>query len=360
MKKYLHIFLNFFIKLAELKRKPSLNWAAKAILVAALATLASFNLTLEIPIKVLDTTLTLGGGDSFTFFVLLAIALAMFGYTEYRTIKEADDSILTIVRHMGLVDNEIDDLRNYLPTKLKRIRPQGFVIPYENSHKTSDKNELDKQLEHICRIPTFLNDSGHTGNNAKKHIAYGGVAPVPMLAAAGHVISNMQNVHIGDWERQEKRWHFNSQFDDAEELVFRVEGNDKEDAKCISFAVSFSIPMNLNCIQEEFPDCPLHVVTLEAGEHRYDRLCSEDKQNRLAITILEFINNNVIPNHPNLVEINMFVTAQASFVFRLGTVMNQGHLPRIVFHHFNPNSATKKHPWGIVLNDNTQGYQVVT
>ncbi|AIY66114.1 SAVED domain-containing protein [Pseudoalteromonas piratica] len=359
MKKYIHIFLNFFIKLAELKRKPSLNWAAKAILGAALATLLSSSFSLEIPIPALDTTLTFGGADLFTFFVLLVTALAIFGYTEYRDVKEADDSILTIIRHMGLVDNEIDDLRNYLPKKLRRIKPQHFVISYENSNKTTDKSELNKQLEHIRRIPAHLTDTGHAGNNAKKHIAYGGVAPVPMLAAAGHVISNMQNVHIGDWERQKKRWHFNSQFDDGEELVFHVDGDDNADAESVSLAVSFSIPVNLKCIHDEFSESPLHVVTLPSGEHKYDRLCSEEKQDRLAIAILEFINNKLIPNYSNLGEINVFVTAQASFIFRLGSVMNQGHLPRVIFHHYDRNRDGAKHPWGVVLNDNEMGYKVV-
>lgn len=359
MKKYIHIFLNFFIRFAELKRKPSLNWAAKAILGAALTTLLSSSFSLEIPVPALDTTLTLGGGDLFTFFVLLVIALIMFGYTEYRDVREADDSILTIVRHMGLVDNEIDDLRSYLPKKLKRIRPQNFVMAYENSNKTLNIDELEKQLEHICRIPTFLSDTGQASNNAKKHIAYGGVAPVPMLAAAGHVISNMQNVYIGDWERQRKRWHFNSQFDDGEELVFHVDGDDNADAESVSLAVSFSIPVNIKCIHDEFSESPLHVVTLESGEHKYDRLCSEEKQDRLAITILEYINNTLIPNYSNLVEINVFVTAQASFVFRLGSVMNQGHLPRIIFHHYDRDREGAKHPWGVVLNDTKLSYKVV-
>lgn len=359
MKSYINIFLNFFISWFELVRKPTLHWVAKALLVAALGTLSSLYLTVEIPVEYLGVTVKFGGGDSGTFLLLMCLSLAIFGYIERRERKEADDSQLIIVRHMGLVDHGIGDIRNFLPKKIKRIRPQPFAVIHPNSNKTTSKEELDVQLENICRLPHFIKDSGETLNNAKKHILYGGVAPVPMVATAGHIVSNMQDVHVGDWSRKKKKWHFNNEFDDGEELVFKVEGNERKDASTVSIAISFSIPADLVTINKEFPDSPLHVVTVKQPKLKYDSLCSKDKQDRFAIEILEFINNNIIPEYPNLNLINLFVTAQASFVFRLGSVLHQGHLPRILFHHFDRDSDGKKHPWGVLLNDNKQGYKVV-
>ena len=260
---------------------------------------------------------------------------------------------------MGLIDHAIDDIRNYLPKKLKRIRPHPFSIIHKGSHQTDSLDELKYQLDNICRLPQFIKDCGETLNNAKKNILYGGVAPVPMVATAGHIISNMQDVHIGDWDREKRKWHFNNEFDDGEELNFEEIDNKGFQTKRVALAISLSIPIRLNMIEEEFGKNALYKVTYESGKHEYDNACSSTKQARLVKNILEFINNVVIPNYSNLEQLDIFITAQASFVFRLGSVFNQAHLPKIVFHHFNPNNEAKKHPWGVILNDNTQGYKVV-
>ena len=195
-------------------------------------------------------------------------------------------------------------------------------------------------------------------NNGKKHLVYGGVAPVPMLAAAGHLISNMQNTHVADWERTKKKWHFNEELDDGEKLKFEVIGHSDNQTTCINLGISLSLPLRLDDISNEFPKAAFYKVMLESGELGYDKLCSEVKQARLVKSILEFINNDLRPNYPNLEQLNFFVAAQASFVFRLGSSLNQGHLPKIVFYHFNPDHDVKTHPWGVVLNGEN-GYEVV-
>jgi len=355
-----NVILNFLLSVLEASRKPTVNWFAKMILLASFGELGAHIFSAQIPIDRWGITFTIGGGNTGIFIFLFAVSLALLAYGEYSEKKEADDSQLITVRHMGLIDHGIDDIRNYLPKKLKRIRSQPFSIIHENSHQTNDLNELNNQLENICRLPLFIKDSGETLNNAKKHILYGGVAPVPMVATAGHVISNMQDVNVGDWDREKRKWHFNSEFDDKETLNFEEINNKCFQSKRVAIVISLSIPIRLNFIENDFSDDAIYKVTYESGEHKYDNACSSKKQARLAKSILEFINNEVLPSYPNLEQFDVFVSAQASFVFRIGSVLNQGHLPRIVFYHFDPNSEGKKHPWGVVLNDNKQGYEVVT
>lgn len=357
--KFIQVFLSFLKSVLEASRKPSIMWFAKVMLLASLGELGAQTFSAQIPIQAWGVTVTIGGNDSGFFVLLFVVSLVLLLYGEYREKKEADDSLLIAVRHMGLVDHGIDDIQNYLPKTLKRIRSQAFSILHVNSHQTNDMGELEAQLQNIHRLPQYIQDSGNTLNNAKKHILYGGVAPVPMVAAAGHIISNMQNVYVGDWDREKKKWHFNNEFDDGELLKFEEVDSKGYEATALTIAISLSIPIRKNVIQDEFSENALIEVTYALGNYKYDNASSSEKQERLAKSILEFINSNIIPNYPNLEKLDILITAQASLVFRIGSVLNQGHLPKIVFHHFNPKSENKKHPWGVVLNDGKNGYKVV-
>ncbi len=358
MMRVLQVVLSFLLRCLEASRNPTLNGIAKIILIASIGGLAVISATLNIPTQWGPITLTLGGGDAILCTVLLVTSLSMVFYSEYQDRKEAEDSQLIKIRHMGLIDHSIGDVKNYMPRNLKRIKAQPFDIEFDNSHKTTNIDELKQQLEQVSRLPLFIKDSGRSLNNGKKHLVYGGVAPVPMLAAAGHLISNMQNTHVADWERTKKKWHFNEELDDGEKLKFEVIGHSDKQATCINLGISLSLPLRLDDISNEFPDAAFYRVMLESGELGYDKLCSEVKQGRLVKSTLEFINNDLRPNYPNLEQLNFFVAAQASFVFRLGSGLNQGHLPKIVFYHFNPDHDVKTHPWGVVLNGEN-GYEVV-
>lgn len=353
------VVLNFLLRCIEASRNPTLNGIAKIMLVASLGGLAVITGTFNIPTQWGPLTLTLGGGDAILCTSLLVISLLIFSYSEYQNKKEADDSQLIKIRHMGLIDHSIDDVQNYMPRKLKRIKPQPFDIEFDNSHKTTNIDELQQQLNQICRLPQTIKDSGRSLNNGKKHLVYGAVAPVPMLAAAGHLISNMQNVHIADWDREAKKWHFNELLDDGEKLNFEIINNIDNEATSVNIAISLSLPLRLKNIESEFSESAFYEVSFKAGDHAYDKISSEGKQERLVKNILEFINNEVITSYTNLAQLNFFVAAQASFVFRLGSALNQGHLPKIVFYHFNPDHEVKTHPWGISLNGKLNGYEVV-
>lgn len=358
MMRVVQVVLSFFLRCLEASRNPTINGIAKVILIASLGGLAVISATLNIPTQWGPITLTLGGGDVILCTVLLVTSLSMVFYSEYQDRKEAEDSQLIKIRHMGLIDHSIGDVKNYMPRNLKRIKAQPFDIEFDNSHKTTNIDELKQQLDQVSRLPLFIKDSGRSLNNGKKHLVYGGVAPVPMLAAAGHLISNMQNVHVADWERTKKKWHFNDELDDGEKLKFENMGQSNNEAISVNIGISLSLPLRQKNIVTEFPDCAFYKVTFASDDLGYDKICSEVKQGRLVKDVLEFINIEIIPNYPNLEQLNFFVAAQASFVFRLGSVLNQGHLPKIVFYHFNPDHDVKTHPWGVVLNGEN-GYEVV-
>jgi hypothetical protein len=257
MMRVLQVVLSFFLRCLEASRNPTLNGIAKIILIASIGGLAVLSANLNIPTPWGPITLTLGGGDTILCSVLLVTSLSMVFYSEYQDKREAEDSQLIKIRHMGLIDHSIGDVKNYMPRNLKRIKAQPFDIEFDNSHKTTNIDELKQQLEQVSRLPLFIKDSGRSLNNGKKHLVYGGVAPVPMLAAAGHLISNMQNTHVADWERTKKKWHFNDELDDGEKLKFEVIGHSDKQTTCINLGISLSLPLRLDDISNEFPNCVL-------------------------------------------------------------------------------------------------------
>ncbi len=347
MMKVAHLFFSFLRLYIEGYRNPTMNGYAKMLTVWSLSGLAALGANISIPTQWGTITLTLGGGATVICVVLLIISVCMVCYTEYQDRKSAEDSQLIKVRHMGLIDHSIGDVQKYLSRELKRIKAQPFDIEFANSHKTTDMDELGEQLAQINRLPQTIKDSGRSLNNGKKHIVYSCVAPVPMVAAAGHLISNMQNVHVADWDREAKKWHFNDQLDDGENLIFETIHKKDVSTVAVNIAISLSLPLRLHNIEEEFSSSALfHIKSKVQG---YDKISSKTKQERFAKEVLEFINSLVIPSYPSLERLDFFVAAQSSFIFRLGTVLNQGHLPKVVFHHFNPANEVKRHPWAVEI-----------
>jgi hypothetical protein len=343
-----HLIINFFRWYVDGLRQPTLNAVARMILVWSLTALAAISASVTFDTVWLSVSLASGNGSTYFFMFLALCAIGMLVYSEFRDRKIASDSQLIKIRHMGLIDHSIDDVENYFPTCLKKIKPQALNIEFSNSHKTSDEEELKMQLAKISRITDTIMESGSSLNNAKKHIVYSGVAPVPMIAAAGHVISNMQNVNVADWNRQKKKWHFSTDLDDGEKISINLDTTTSSQSS-VNLLVSFSLPIDRTRVQSDFPSLSCCQVTWENKDTSYDKLGSSEKQERIVSEILGFINNKIIPANTDLENLNVFIAAQASFVFRLGAALNQGHLPKIIFYHYNPDHPKKYHPWGVSL-----------
>ncbi len=356
--KVINIIVSFLRWYVDGLRQPSLNAIARMILVWSLTALTAISLAIKIEYKWVSLSIE-SGNSGITFFIFLVIvALCTLAYSEYRDRKIAEDSQLIKIRHMGLVNHSIDDVENYFPTALKRIKPQPFNIEFGNSHKTKSSRELKDQLSKISRLSEAIEESGSSLNNGKKHIVYSGVAPVPMIASVGHLMSNMQSVTIADWDRSGKKWHFNSAMDDGEKVTitaYKKEGSPSN----INLVVALSLPISIPAIENDFPNNEIVKITFEDETYGYDKLNSSDKQERLVSKIIEFINNDLLSGPYRVKQINVFIAAQASFVFRFGAALNQGHFPLVVFHHFDPDSTKRLHPWGVAFNGGIQGYELV-
>jgi hypothetical protein len=354
-----HLLVNLLRWYVDGLRQPTLNAVARLILIWSFTALAAISASINIKTEWLNITLLSGSNSTYFFMFLVFCSLVILAYTEHRDRKIASDSLLIKVRHMGLVDHKIDDVENYFPSSLKKIKPQALNIEFENSHKTSDLDALNKQLLKIERIPDAIKDSASSLNNSKKHIVYSGVAPVPMIAAAGHAISNMQNVYVADWNRQKRKWHFSTDLDDGATITIETVIFSNSESS-VNIIISLSLPIDVNKVLINFKKSNYYHINWEDKNPSYDRLSSTEKQERIVGEILTFINGVILPTNPHIKEVNIFVAAQASFVFRLGAALNQGHLPKTTFYHFNPDNPKSLHPWGVAFNGGIDGYQLIT
>lgn len=357
MIKLINILISLFKWYVEGLQQPSLNSIARLILIWSLTALAAISVSVNFETDWLNVSLSSGNGSSIFFMLLVICSLIMLAYSEYRDRQLASESLLFKIRHMGLIDHGIDDVENYFPKALKKFKAQAFNMQFGNSHKTKDIDALNHQISKIARIPEAFNESGSSLNNSNKHIVYAGVAPAPMVAAAGHAVSNMQNVHVADWNRQDKKWHFSTDLDDNEKVKCESAiSNGPEESVCL--IIEFSLPISVDKIHSDFPDIDCYKFSWVDGNPRYDKLCSVDKQNRIVSEILNSINSEILPNKTGLKEIKVFVAAQASFVFRLGSALNQGHLPKVTFYHYNPDHKESNHPWGVSFVGGRNQYEL--
>jgi hypothetical protein len=353
-----HLIINFLRWYVDGLRQPTLNAVARMILAWSLTALAAISASVSFDTGWLSVSLSSGDGSARFFMFLTVCAICMLVYSEYRDRKIASHSQLIKIRHMGLIDHNIDDVENYFPSYLKKIKPQALNIEFSNSHKTDNNEELKQQLLKVGRIPETIRESGSSLDNAKKHIVYSGVAPVPMIAAAGHTISNMQNVGVADWNRQKKKWHFSTELDDGEIISFNSKITTSQKSS-VNLLISLSLPLDKIKIESDFPGLSYYQVAWGNKEAKHDKLNSSDKQERIVAEILSFINSEILPANSSLTNLNVFVAAQSSFVFRLGAALNQGHLPKITFYHYNPDHAEKHHPWGVAFNGGVNGYELI-
>jgi len=358
MIKLTNLLISLFKWYIEGLRQPSLNSIARLILIWSLTALAAFSVSVNFETDWIDVSLSSGSGSSVFFMCMITCSLIMLAYSEYRDRQLACNSLLFKIRHMGLVNHSVDDVENYFPRSLKKLKAQAFNMEFSNSHKTEDIANLKDQLSKVARIPEALNESGSSLNNANKHIVYAGVAPVPMIAAVGHAVSNMQNVHVADWNRQDKKWHFSTDLDDNENVKCEMTtSNASEESVCL--IIELSLPISVDKIRNDFPEFNCFKVYWKDDKPRYDKLNSVDKQNRIVNEILNIINNEILPNKTGLKEIKVFVAAQASFIFRLGSALNQGHLPKITFYHYNPDNKKSNHPWGVSFIGGYGQYELI-
>ncbi|MCD9547273.1 SAVED domain-containing protein [Photobacterium carnosum] len=190
-----------------------------------------------------------------------------------------------------------------------------------------------------------------------KPLALGSLAHVPQCFVLGFLVGNRRLVNYYCWNRDNKRPQKSKWVDtrDARDRGVRLKDeitltvkDDKEATDVIKWGLSIEISFDNDHVKF-MDDVGLDAVSkLEVDNKDIGNLFSEVAQVEIVSSIRNYI-NSTIPSFPNLEEIHLTITGQASFIMRLGGEFDQNHFQFVKkIHHFERKSQS--YPWCLVLD----------
>ena len=297
--------------------------------------------SLEIKPKSLPASLTFSlGPDTVTYtgLILLAIGVSL-GIWGVRRVKKTRSSCLVYLRGMpGMHDQPPTE---DLPPKFR----YGEVAPFSlDTHNQATENVL----EHIEMLRKMLDEKIVSMNIEAPVTVFAGLAPVPLLYVTGVRFSTRSNLRVMDYNRFEQKWHMLDELDDGErlEITYPQVSIDTE----IAIAIPFSLSIAESQIPAELRDKTIW-IRLNKSEPKTDSLSSEEKLKDVLREVHDVIRNlRSREGYENVGKIHLFVAAQASTVFRLGTEYQANVYPEIRIYHFQGGEG--KYTWGISVKNN--------
>ncbi len=227
-----------------------------------------------------------------------------------------------------------------LPSKLRwRKVTCSVVVTYDlPTERALDKIEISGKVFAENYLSTNLGD---------RVTVFAGLAHVPLLYAAGVRFSTQKNVVVMDYDRFEQKWHMLDDLDDGKQFdVTYPEGP-------VSSELAIAMPLSIGIAESQIPSQLADKVIwirLKGEGPRRDALSSEVKLNRLVDEVNEVIRNLRSLHQYNHVErIHLFIAAQASTVFRLGSAYQANAYPEILIYQFD--GAEGKYTWAISCRD---------
>lgn len=297
---------------------------------------------LEIKHVNLPVSLTFSFGPetvTYTGFILLAIGVFL-GIWGVRRVRKTRSSCLIYLRGMpGMHDQPpIEDL------------PPRYRFG-EVTHLSIDSHNRRPQdvLQDIDVLRKMLDDKIFSMNIDAPAIIFAGLAPVPLLYAAGVSLLTRSNLKVMDYNRFEQKWHILDELDDGQHLkiVYPECPIDNE----IAIAISFTLSINQCQISPNLRNKTIWVYLNESAPMA-DALSSEEKLKRVLRTLHDMIRNlRSRDGYENVQKVHLFVAAQASTVFKLGTEYQANIYPDIRMYHFNGGEG--KYTWGISVKNGT-------
>lgn len=202
---------------------------------------------------------------------------------------------------------------------------------------------------HLSRLNKYENEHP---------LALGAQAHVPHCFVLGFLIANRRLINYYCWNRDlnkddKSRWidcrdrrTKGLSTDSHIKTILASNIDDKSKVKKLGLSIEVSIASN--------PDSFMSTVGLDAvcqigvKNQTVGNLFSEKEQVKI-INEIRYLLNNTLKSHPVLTELHITITAQASFIMRLGADFNQNHFPPVIkVYHFE----NQGYPWCFNVSPN--------
>ena len=280
------------------------------------------------------------GPDTVTYTGLILVFLGVImGIWGIKQVKRNRSSCLIYFRGLPGM-NDAAPIKD-LPPKYRYGDVSPLII---NTIFISNENVLD-ELQIFSRI---LNDKIFNMGTDAPFLVFAGLAPVPFLYAAGIKISNRANLITMDYDRFRQSWHTLDDLDDLEdvEITFPKNFSDTE----IAIAMPFTVDIPKSQIPNQLSRNTIWIRLTGAGP-RTDAMSSSEKLNRVLKKVHDLIRNlRGKDGYDQIKKIHLFVAAQASTVFKLGTEYQPNAYPTIQIYHFDAEQG--KYTWYVCVGNN--------
>lgn len=289
----------------------------------------------------ITVNLTAGGVEWYA--IAMGIILIVSGM--YLHLKKATTSKLTPLEIQSLPKADASHLRSHLIENSRGSVGDGHFSDLRGSF-IAESLDIDDWREAITEklrsVREFLEQSGRSNPDMK--LAIGAIAHVPLLAAIGYYLTNRTNAIFYCWNRDKRTWINTEDHTDGGKR-FHIEcvkssGNSQQ----VGIILQCSIPVNTEEFLKQTNCEACYLVSLDRVG--LGNLFSAHEQQRLCREFREFYNQTIRPQHPQINRLDVTISAQASFVMRLGAEFNQNHMPEeIRVWHFE----NQKYPWSLSI-----------
>lgn len=297
-------------------------------------------LALEIKLVELPASVTIKFGPETITYTGLFIATVgiLIGIWGIRHIKKKRTSCLIYMRGLPGMNDEppTDDL----PPKYKH----GQV-----THLSMDILKVSKEsaIENIELFSKMLDEKIMSMDIEAPVTVFAGLAQVPLLYVTGIRLSTRQNLFVMDYNRFEQKWHMLDELDDNERIETIYPDNPPGEE------VAIAMPFTISMTQEQIPvflkDKTIW-IKLDGQGPRTDAFSSEEKMKHTLRAVHDVIRNlRNKDGYGNIKRIHLFIAAQASTVFKLGTNYQANVYPEICVYHFQGGEG--KYTWGIGIKN---------
>jgi hypothetical protein len=273
---------------------------------------------------------------------LVCFIIAIFLFVAHH--RSQSSKRIVCIEHLSYETSQIRGILKDLPASYSGVPEEMVLI---DSRNKSPKDHLRILAAKMSEAKDKITHGSGPNNYLPM---YGGIAAVPMVVLAGVEWGNQNRIHIRDYDRSSRVWHDNEEPDDGILLqptqLPKTPQSDTEAGLCLEF----SILMDRQDMNVKFPYVPMFSMNFSNGKVGLDQLCSEHKQQRAIKEVVDYM-NKLIKRFPHLEVLHLFITAQSSFVFRVGQALHQSHIPCARIHHYDRSQPLgSRHTWCVQIS----------
>ncbi len=274
---------------------------------------------------------------------LVGITLIVFGLGIgiFRLINLGKQLTGILIIHRGMEGMDTSSILKALPKSYSKGKLD--IVDLHEGHQLYEGKVVhpERALDVINGLDQQIKSRLNGRNNSVVKLSYAGIAPIPLLVTAGYKITSRQECLTLDYSRSNS-WHGLDNLDDMEEIS--ISEPDAEIHEKVAVVMPFSVEISMAQIPNKLKG-QVYFIRLKDGV-RPDSLNSSDKQVRIASEFYKFC-ANLKAKHPDIKEIHLFVACQASFAFRLGSMLTTSVMQRINIYQYD--SEIGGYSWGVSI-----------